>query len=126
MPRERWRSVVGYEGKYWVSSHGYIWSELTQRLFKLVKDRNGYVATKFSTGEKYYNKDRRGRRTRSKHHFVHRLVMAAFVGPCPEGQEVMHNNHIRSDNRLENLRYGTHVENMAEIDLNDEVAECPF
>jgi hypothetical protein len=43
---------------------------------------------------------------------VHRLVMAAFVGPCPAGHEVDHINADRSDNRLENLRYVPHEENI--------------
>ena len=38
--------------------------------------------------------------------------MAAFVGPCPDGMEVCHNNGDATDNRLENLRYGSHSENM--------------
>jgi hypothetical protein len=37
--------------------------------------------------------------------------MAAFVGPCPEGMEVCHNNGDPTDNRMENLRYGTHSSN---------------
>jgi hypothetical protein len=42
---------------------------------------------------------------------VHRLVAAAFIGPCPEGKEVDHKNNIRTDNRLENLQYLTGSEN---------------
>ncbi|QWY84286.1 HNH endonuclease [Gordonia phage Jalammah] len=42
---------------------------------------------------------------------IHRLVMGAFVGPCPEGMEVCHRNGIGTDNRLSNLRYGTRSEN---------------
>ena len=42
---------------------------------------------------------------------MHRLVLAAFVGPLPEGKEVCHNNGNPGDNRLENLRYGTKSEN---------------
>lgn len=41
----------------------------------------------------------------------HRLVLEAFVGPCPEGMECRHLNGIRGDNRLENLCWGTHQEN---------------
>ena len=45
---------------------------------------------------------------------VHRLVAEAFHGKCPEGFEVCHANHVRDDNRPENLRYGTHSENVCE------------
>lgn len=43
--------------------------------------------------------------------YVHQLVLEAFVGPCPDGMEVLHGNGDASDNRRENLRYGTSQEN---------------
>lgn len=43
---------------------------------------------------------------------VHRLVGAAFLGPIPEGLETRHLNGDGFDNRLANLKYGTHTENM--------------
>ncbi len=46
---------------------------------------------------------------------VHTLVAAAFHGPCPDGCEVLHINGNLHDNRPENLRYGTHAENMYDI-----------
>lgn len=49
----------------------------------------------------------KGRSTKS----VHRLVAAAFLGPCPEGFEVCHNDGTRSNNELSNLRYDTRSEN---------------
>ncbi len=45
---------------------------------------------------------------------VHRLVLTAFVGPCPDGYEACHNNGNRQDNRLENLRWDTRVHNFAD------------
>lgn len=42
---------------------------------------------------------------------VHRLVLDAFVGPCPDGMMACHNNGDPSDNRLPNLRWGTMKEN---------------
>lgn len=42
---------------------------------------------------------------------VHQLVMLAFVGPCPEGKEVAHENGIPADCRLGNLAYKTHSAN---------------
>lgn len=43
---------------------------------------------------------------------IHRLILETFVGPCPEGMECCHHNDISSDNRLENLRWDTHSNNM--------------
>jgi hypothetical protein len=42
---------------------------------------------------------------------VHTLVLEAFVGPCPRGLECRHLNDDPSDNRLENLCWGTRLEN---------------
>lgn len=42
---------------------------------------------------------------------IHRLVLNAFVGSCPEGMECRHVNGIKTDNRLENLCWGTPEEN---------------
>ena len=44
--------------------------------------------------------------------YVHRLVLEAFVGPCPDGMECRHNTDPNpSNNNLDNLRWGTHSEN---------------
>jgi len=42
---------------------------------------------------------------------VHRLVLEAFVGPCPEGCQTLHSDDDPSNNRLENLSWGTAKEN---------------
>lgn len=47
-------------------------------------------------------------------HLVHRLVLAAFRGLPPDGQVCAHGNGIRTDNRLENLRWATGSENSAD------------
>lgn len=46
--------------------------------------------------------------------YVHRLVLEAFVGPCPPGMEGAHGNGRHTDNRPENLRWATHRENVAD------------
>lgn len=43
--------------------------------------------------------------------YVHQLVATAFIGPRPAGQETRHLNDVNTDNRPENLRYGTRREN---------------
>lgn len=44
--------------------------------------------------------------------YIHRLILETFVGPCPSGMECRHLNGIKTDNRLENLAWGTPGENM--------------
>lgn len=45
--------------------------------------------------------------------YAHRLVAAAFIGPCPPGHEVLHIDGTRN-NHVSNLRYGTRKENMVD------------
>lgn len=52
---------------------------------------------------------------------VHRLVLLAFVGPCPEEQEALHWNDVADDNWLENLRWGTSSENHADAARNGRI-----
>lgn len=46
--------------------------------------------------------------------YVHQVVLEAFVGPCPPGMECLHENDVKTDNRLSNLRWDTRRENMRE------------
>jgi hypothetical protein len=50
-----------------------------------------------------------------QHKFLaHRLVLEAFKGPCPDGMECCHNDGNPLNNEIENLRWGTKLENMAD------------
>ena len=42
---------------------------------------------------------------------LHRLVLTAFVGPCPEGMEACHNDGTRNNNHVDNLRWDTRTNN---------------
>lgn len=46
---------------------------------------------------------------------VHRLVLEAFVGPCPVGMEALHTDGNRLNNKVSNLRWGTRKENVADM-----------
>ena len=47
-----------------------------------------------------------------RHHlYVHRLVLEAFVGACPDGKEARHLNGDCQDNRLKNLKWGSKKKN---------------
>lgn len=53
--------------------------------------------------------------------FVHRAVCEAFHGPCPKGMySVLHGNKGNSVNTPDNVRWGTHQENIAERDMRRE------
>lgn len=42
---------------------------------------------------------------------AHKVIAMTFLGECPVGKVVCHNNGNKQDNRLENLRYDTQREN---------------
>ena len=46
---------------------------------------------------------------------VHSAVLRTFVGPPPPGQECRHLNGDKHDNRLSNVRWGTHRQNVADM-----------
>lgn len=101
-PTELWRPVVGWEGLYEVSDQGRVRSlPRTTTKGRVLKLRlaEGYPAVSLSKEAVV--------RTRK----VHKLVIEAFIGPCPEGLEVRHLNGVSTDARLLNLRYGTRSEN---------------
>lgn len=106
---ETWRDVVGYEGRYRVSNQGNVWSCLTNRLLHQQPIPNGKLQVTLipATGKA-------DKRTV----YVHRLVLEAFVGPCPPGMVACHYNDIPDDNRLENLRWDTPSANQYDMVRN--------
>lgn len=50
----------------------------------------------------------------NKTYRIHQLILSTFIGPCPPGLEGCHNNGDPLDNRLDNLRWDTHQNNMAD------------
>lgn len=109
-PTEQWAAVPGHPA-YEVSDAGRVRS-----LDRVVMRSNAYGLIPMR---------QRGRVLKPVHHgdghtrvtlcsmgtktpaFIHRLVLAAFVGPCPEGMEGCHKNGEPADNRLANLRWDT-------------------
>ena len=49
---------------------------------------------------------------KGKIYLEHRIIMMLCFGHIPENAEIDHINHVRNDNRLVNLRFVTHGENM--------------
>lgn len=46
---------------------------------------------------------------------IHKLVADAFLGPCPNGMEICHNDGDSTNNRANNLRYDTRRGNMMDV-----------
>ena len=102
---EIWKPVKEFEGLYEVSNLGQVRSLNYKRtkgtkILKLVIDKDGYLRVNLYKNGKQYNKK------------VHRLVTAAFI-PNPEGKtEVNHIDGNKTNNRVENLEWVTHSENI--------------
>ncbi len=52
---------------------------------------------------------------RAAYLLVHRLVLTAFVGRCPDGMQCLHIDNNPRNNHLQNLRWGTPKENHSTI-----------
>lgn len=44
-------------------------------------------------------------------HLVHRIIALTFIGERPKGYHTCHNNGVKTDNRIFNLRYDTPLGN---------------
>lgn len=109
---EVWKSVVGLEGCYEVSSSGRIRS-LDRFIFDvngMRKRRNGvYLTTSHDAkGYRYFKIKNNGV---PKIFRIHRCVYEAFVGMIPENMEIDHIDRDTSNNSLSNLRIVTRREN---------------
>lgn len=115
---EQWATIPGYEGFYEVSSIGRVRS--VQRIVSAM--RNGQVVEwhlksriikpRKTSGDNCHLLVTLSKNAVHHHVQVHRLVLEAFVGPCPQGMTCLHYNDVADDNRLENLRWGTYSDNM--------------
>jgi len=103
------REIAGFTG-YWIYEDGRVWSV-----------RSGNFLTAYSGGDTYcqYSLYDNGKRRRR---YAHRLVLEAFVGPCPDGMECRHLDGNPQNNHVSNLRWDTHVNNVADRKLHG--TEC--
>lgn len=109
---EIWKPVVGYEGLYEVSDHGRLRGlQRMDRYGRIIRSR--MMALTRNKKNKYVYAMLSANGVRSNR-LLHRMVLDAFVGPCPEGMEACHNNGDHGDNRLPNLRWDAHMANCAD------------
>lgn len=110
--------MVGYAGQYEVSDCGRVRSLDRMRPYG---GSSRYVAGVLLTqkthpsGHKMVGLSKHGSVFTAK---VHRLVLEAFVGPCPVGMETCHWDDNPANNRLENLRWDTSKANKLDMVRN--------
>jgi hypothetical protein len=101
-----WKDIPGFEGKYQVSDDGQVRS--------IVKGKNGRKPGLISgkIGTRGYRVVSLRLNNNPSYHLVHRLVMAAFVGKCPDGLQVNHIDGNKLNNHISNLEYVTPITNL--------------
>ena len=124
---EIWKPIPGFEGSYEVSDHGRVRSldrlgvdgrRIKGKMRKIGVNTHGYLRVSLSRDH-----DKR-------YYLVHRLVLEAFVGPCPDGMEGCHNDGDPTNANLYNLRWDTRSANMYDkqihgTDFHRNKTHCP-
>lgn len=93
-----WKPVPEYEDNYAVSDYGAVYSLKSKRILHMSLCHGYYTISLSKNGQ-------------TKTARVHRLVALSFI-PNPDNKKYIdHINTIRTDNRVENLRWCTMLEN---------------
>jgi len=111
--KEIWKPISGFEG-YEVSILGRVRSFKKRGVggWAISKYPQRILSPSIFAGYELVNLRTNGK---SCGYRIHQLVMQSFVGPCPDGMEICHNDGNKRNNHLNNLRYDTHTNNMQDI-----------
>lgn len=111
---ETWKPVPieGYSANYEISSYGNVRRLIDaprgparkgdKVAFRLHKGGVGHLQVSLCHNAQYI------------YPLVHRLVLLAFVGPCPAGMQGCHNDGDPKNNHISNLRWDTPAANTAD------------
>lgn len=95
--------------KYYITKDGKVWSTTSNRFLK-----PGLSGGRLTVAL-----------GRNETELVHRLVLEAFVGLCPDGMECCHADDNPLNNNLSNLRWDTRSNNMKEGYKNGKYKPLP-
>lgn len=121
---EIWKDVPGYEGYYQASTLGRIRS--VDREVTYLSGKNKVPRTDFHSSiikstrprKDGYHQVNLSKDSKKVYPMVHQLVAETFLGPRPENFDTCHNNGIRDDNRIMNLRYDTRKNNFEDTKIH--------
>ena len=118
--QEQWRPIFGYETAYEISNFGRVRTiprfvntkgggkRQVKARIRIPSLLNGYQAVNLSF------------KGAAKMRAIHVMVLESFCGPRPgHNYDACHSDGTRHNNRLDNLRWGTKVENAADAILHD-------
>lgn len=124
---EQWRDIIGYGGVYQVSTLGRVWCLYSSTNKGSTTFPGTWSRTKLATPRlRKLSVNKRGYQTvclslpgvKARTYMVHALVLSTFVGPRPDGMGARHLNDIKTDNRLDNLCWGTQADNISDVTRN--------
>ena len=102
------KRIDGFENYFVCYENCGIWSEKTGKFLKLHLDSNGYYHVVLYKNETRYTK------------LVHRLIADCFIENPENLPEIDHINRIKTNNRIENLRWATSQNNSHNKNNNSE------
>tara|TARA_R110002051_G_C8583101_1_gene477585 strand:+ start:170 stop:664 length:495 start_codon:yes stop_codon:yes gene_type:complete len=110
------KDIKGYEGLYSISEKGQVFS---RRCWRGIKNRQltqslnsyGYVRV-------FLTKD-----SKTKGITLHKLMTTTFLGVRPEGEQVRHLDGNKLNNNINNLKYGTALENAEDRRIHGKTAK---
>lgn len=99
---EIWKDIDGFEELYQISNFGHVRNVISGKILSPIL-HDGYLnVTLYNRNINKYRKTIR----------IHKLVLETFRGPRSSNMECRHIDGNPLNNKLNNLEYGTHTENM--------------
>jgi len=95
------KNIIGYENCYKVTKDGRVWSTKSNKFLKPITANDGVQkVTLYKEGKK-------------KKKAIHRLVAEAYIANLGNKPQVDHIDGNKQNNKVENLRWCTNIENQA-------------